>query len=86
MKKLDIPDESFSGENLDTKPTLFVEMEGVFEWTPERDGRGRPTEVHVVFDVADGRARMIMRLKSSDAVDLFIATLMRHRNSVWGAG
>lgn len=84
-RRLDIPDADFSGRNLDERRHVALDGYGVFEWTPERDGKGTPTEVHLVFDL-EGEIALVMAFKSADAVDKMIATLMRHRNGVWGGG
>lgn len=87
MKKIDIPDAEPSGRNLDERRHIVLgdAQVAVYEWMPERDGKGKPEQVHLVLDVTPEVA-LTVRFKSSDAIDRFIATLMRHRNSVWGAG
>lgn len=52
-KESKIPDAHFSGRNLDERVTVKLDGYSVYEWTPERDGKGTPTEVHLVFDVPD---------------------------------
>ena len=86
----DIPDAEFSGRNLDERMHVAVDEVHVCEWTPARDGHGKSTEVHLVLDVhafePEVPLSIVMAFKSADAVDRMIATLMRHRNGVWGGG
>lgn len=80
-----IPDAEFLGENLDERPTFFFDGYTVAEWTPERDGKGKPEEVCFVLpvDMGDVVVHMILRLKTRVAVDKLIACLARHRDSVF---
>jgi hypothetical protein len=82
-------------ENLDESDIMFLPCEGytVSEWHPERDGRGKPTAIVLRMPLAmigplKGMppVEVCLRIKSADSVDELIATLMRHRNSVWGGG
>lgn len=59
---------------------------GVYSWTPERDGKGVPTQVHLHFSVdvpGMGEVLFISRMKSHQAVDRCIRALRNHRNHVW---
>jgi len=56
----------------------------VGSWTPERDGKGRPTQVHLTLRVP--AVAVVMRLKSARAVSRMTAALERHRNDVWPGG
>ena len=82
MKKQDLPPTADIGRNLDERPHIALDGLMVTEWTPERDGKGTPEEVHVVFDV--GTVSFVMAFKSQRAIDEFIGVLQRHRNSVFG--
>lgn len=84
-KRLEIPDAEFSGQNLDEHRHVQIDGYDVCEWTPERAGQGKPTEVHLVLEV-HLVASFVVAFKSADAVDRMIAALMRHRNGVWGGG
>jgi hypothetical protein len=87
-------DAKYSNTNIDELPPM-LECDGcdVYSWTPERDGKGRPQQVHMVFPVTMSspdseplRFCVAMRLKSRRAVDEIIAALVRHRDDVWPEG
>lgn len=63
----------------------FMEVIGIdiAEWHPLPNGEGRPTQVHMRFDVADFPYPMIMRFMSRRPVDQLIVALMTHANAVW---
>lgn len=86
-KDLPIPNESFSGKNLDEMQILGVEAYDIYEWTPQRDGKGKPEQVHLHFIVSglDG-VRFAIRFKTPRELDRMIATLTRHRLGVWPKG
>lgn len=81
MVELDAP------QNLDERGGILPidgELE-VCSWTPERDGKGQCTQVHVLFKPLPDMT-MAIRLKSASACDALIAALTRHRNDVFGGG
>lgn len=87
----DLPDAEFSGRNCDDGPMIISDHYSIYEWTPERDGKGKPTQVHLVIPVAlstpgkpDIRLEVAMRIKSPRALDELVGVLLRHRQGVWG--
>jgi len=80
-----IPPSHSADENLDEKPHFALDNYSVCEWTPQRDGKGTPEQVHVVFDVAEGAMAFVMAFKSERSIDEFIGLLQRHRNGVFGS-
>lgn len=57
----------------------------IASWTPERDGKGKCTQVHVMFEIdLPSIPKIVLRLKSKGACDILIAALQRHRKDVWG--
>lgn len=76
-----IPDPEFSGVNLDEMKIFPIDSYDVFEWTPDRDGNGTPTQVHLMFNL--GPYKLAIRLKSAGECDRLIGTLTRHRLGVW---
>lgn len=77
----------FSGANLDESDRPFVEFgkTEVCSWTPERDGRGTPEQVHLLFDVtiAGMPMRLVQRFKGKGALNALIDALTKHREEVW---
>ncbi len=56
----------------------------VAEWSPDPiPGRTPPTQVHMLIAAGVG-INVIVRLKSSRAVDELIQALQTHRRGVWG--
>lgn len=60
----------------------------VCAWTPEADGKGKTTQVHLVFDLATVFAdlkmpKIVHRMKSGPGVDQLIRLLAEYRNEVW---
>ena len=69
---------------------------GVHAWTPEQDGKGKTTQVHLVFSpgakscymlgeaIAKGSVpSFVHRMKSGPAVDQLIRLLAEYRAEVW---
>jgi hypothetical protein len=88
MKKIDLPEPERIVQNV--ADTMFLPCHGyiVSTWTPEADGRGTPEAVVLRVPVelpGLPEFEVMVRLKSADAVDTLIASLMCHRNAVWGA-
>lgn len=69
-----------------TKDGTFVVLpEGelsVNAWTPELDGKGKTTQVHLVMNVPNV-AKFVHRMKSGPAVDQLIHILAEYRGEVW---
>ena len=83
-----VGETSFSGENLDEREHPLVESGGglnVYSWTPERDGRGKPQQVHLGIDivVAGLPITVIHRFKTRGALDALIDAMVKHREDVW---
>jgi hypothetical protein len=62
---------------------LEIEEYSVNNWHPLADGKGLPTQVHLVFKLRGIAEPLVLRLKSARAADQLIAILERHRNDVW---
>lgn len=81
-----VPDEEFSGKNLkDVAAMLVCDGYGVFEWTPEPDGKGKPEMICLVLELGadlDG-AQIVLRIKSRPEANRLIEILQRHRDGVW---
>lgn len=76
LRQLDAP------KNLSDNPVVATSEVGVFSYTPEKDGKGKCTEVHLVINIEG--IRFGVCLKSGTACDLLIAALTRHRMDVFG--
>jgi hypothetical protein len=76
----------FSGKNLsDFARFAQVGSYGVAEWTPGRDGEGKPEAVMLHFELAhelDG-VTFGIRLKTARSVDTLIDLLAQYRDMVW---
>jgi len=70
------------------KQFLRIEEFHTIAWSPDPEpGRGKPTQVHVIFHIEGmDEARFVMRLKSVEAMDAFISLLAEYRRHVWGGG
>jgi hypothetical protein len=81
-----IPPPEPNPRNLEDIPVkLPVRGYSVCEWTPEKDGKGKVEQVHLVLHLAgslDG-AEVIMRIKSRLEINRLIQVLERHRDGVW---
>jgi hypothetical protein len=75
-------------------PRNLEELQGEFfdlaeitiaEWHPERDGRGRPTQVHLLLKLV-GRpdSTFVMRFRGPDTLALIINALTEHGTNVFG--
>jgi hypothetical protein len=72
---------------------VYVPAEGegavsVCAWTPEKDGKGKTTQVHLVFDLGvvfgdDSLPKLVHRMKSGPGVDQMIRLLAEYRGEVW---
>lgn len=54
----------------------------VVQWHPERDGKGKPEQVHIVAS-PDGLSTIIMRLKSRNVAEQLAAAILEHAREVW---
>lgn len=65
---------------------LRLESYTVGDWCPTQDGTGPATAVGLSLRVAGGSldgADLVLRLKTPEAVDTLIQSLLRHKRSVW---
>ena len=82
------PDVSASDvpRNLAGMKTLEVRLDSieVVEYHPMPDGRGKPTQVHVLYRLEGLEdTPLILRFKGPGTLDSFIAALATHRFNVW---
>lgn len=54
----------------------------VCEWHPQKEGQGKPEQVHVVMTLAP-KVHVMVRLKSREGALRFIADLQQHTDAVW---
>lgn len=74
--------------NVADMPGQFAELEeiNISEWHPEPDGRGRPTQVHLMFTVQGvPDMTMVLRCKGPDMLARIINALSEHGRNVFGA-
>lgn len=87
MSKLKIPPMRELDVNLDAGPYRYLQTDGgydVMSYTPGRAGANVPcTEVHLVLPL-DENTKLVMRLKSTRALDKLVGVLLQHRKDVWG--
>lgn len=65
---------------------VYIVSEGyeVAAYTPNKDGKGRPTEVHLILDLEKSMGgNIVMRIKSAEELDRMIEVLKIYRNQVW---
>lgn len=76
------------GEPVNTSGMKFYDIKGlsVKEWHPLSDGKGEPTQVHLVLEVEGIPYPIILRLKSRRLVDELMTALLSHAINVWGKG
>jgi hypothetical protein len=56
----------------------------VANWHDLADGKGLPTEVHIIIRVPGiSMFPLVIRFKSARSIDQIIAILQRHRDDVW---
>ena len=58
----------------------------VCAYTPEEGGRGKTTQVHLVFDATEilgEGVRFVQRYKSGPGIDILIRLLAQYRAEVW---
>lgn len=84
-----IPEPEFSGKNLSDHP-VFLEATsyGVAEWTPGRNGEGKPEAVMLHFDMGgafDG-VTLGVRFKSRKEIQRCVTLLQQYSAMVFGKG
>lgn len=85
MKNSKLPDETFSGQNVDEGgPIVEIAGYSITEWTPERDGKGKPEMVFLALDIPILLPiQLVMRFKGPIEITRMIEGLIRHRDGVW---
>lgn len=84
--RVELPPISDEPKNLDEIDVVQIDEFGVFEWHEEKDGKGKPTMIVLMFSVnLEGTEdmRFGLRLKSRKAASELIEMLRRHRDLVW---
>jgi hypothetical protein len=86
MKQFDLPPMDLLNKNVSDmgRKILPIESYEVLEWMPELDGKGNPTQIHILMNIKNSLMSFCIRIKSPEECDRMIATLQRHRESVWG--
>jgi hypothetical protein len=52
-------------------------------WTPQKDGKGKAEQVHLMIRLRGGEQPFVMRIKSRQAIQSLIDALILHRDDVW---
>ena len=60
-----------------------IESISVNEWHPLPDGKGKPSQVHMMLEVSGFDYPLVIRFKSARPIDELIMALITHRNNVW---
>ena len=64
-----------------------IESYSVSSWSPapydERGQAGKPTQVHLVINIAEVKISLMQRFKSQRAINELIDALIEHRDHVW---
>lgn len=60
-----------------------IESVEIAQFHPEPDGKGRPTQVHIMLTVEGFDYPLTMRIKSKAACEQIIFALMTHSKEVW---
>ena len=76
-----LPDAECNIENLEDLKIISVDEYGVFEWHPDKDGKGKPTMVFLNFKIKD--IQIGIRLKSKGELLRLVEALKRHGDNVW---
>ncbi len=61
-----------------------IEEVEVASWTPERDGKGKCTQVHMILKARGAEHPMVVRFKSPVTLQNLIDSLIEHRDYVFG--
>ena len=82
MPEIEFTDEPRNTEGL---PFLGVDIDSinVDQWHPMPDGKGRPTQVHLSFEIDGVDVPIVMRFKGPKTLDALIGALAVHRYDVW---
>lgn len=74
------------GRNLDELgPILDIRNTEVCSWTPERDGKGKVTEVHLLHSITLGgkECKIAVRYRTKGALLGLVDALRHHCDDVW---
>ena len=65
--------------------TRFTEVTSISvnEYHPLPDGKGKPEQVHLYFEIKGYPFPFVVRFKSRRPVDNLIVALLTHANGVW---
>jgi len=62
-----------------------IEMVDIAEWHPERDGRGRPTQVHLMLQLKGQPETLhVLRFHGPDTLAMLVNALTAHGANVFG--
>jgi hypothetical protein len=73
--------------NLADMSQRFVEIEmiDISEWHPERDGRGQPTQVHVLLQLkGQPETIQVLRFHGPETLAHIVNALLEHGTNVFG--
>lgn len=83
----DIEDRSYpvNYENLKLIPGNIDSLE-IAAWTPERDGKGTPTQVHLLINLERPMddIGIVLRFKGPDTLGVLIEQLQRYKREAFG--
>lgn len=87
MDKMEpIPEEKFSGKNLDEVPLLLeCNGYGVYEWVPGKNGEGKPEAVCLTMlltGALDG-GQVVLTVKTRAEMNRLVHLLSEYRDKVW---
>ncbi|KKM78113.1 hypothetical protein LCGC14_1363210 [marine sediment metagenome] len=77
-----LPDVNRVPENLEGMDIVLTKGYTVASWCPLPDGKVPSTQVHLVLEMPI-KGKLVLRLKTKEAVNTLIKVLERHRNDVW---
>ena len=60
-----------------------IDSVDIASWTPERDGKGVCTQVHIECLVKGFQRPLVLRMKSRRVVQELVEALTFHMNDVW---
>jgi len=71
-------------ENRNVDELIFpIDTYDVGAWTPERDGKGKCTQVHITLRGRGIERPFVVRIKSRERLDSFINLLKEYGDIVW---
>lgn len=87
MEHCPIPPPDDTPQNLDEMQVDIypISSYSVAAWTPERDGKGKATQVHLSFTLEGMEdITFALRFKSQKEINRLILLLVQYRDEVWG--